>query len=78
MLVVFWEPENDISITSKKLISNKVLTKKIITIFTFNNNEKKTIMIENPFEFGRTVDGDTVSFNDPFFKLWIRRNIAQL
>lgn len=39
---------------------------------------KKTIMIENPFEFGRTVDGDTVSFNDPFFKLWIRRNIAQL
>ena len=24
------------------LISNKVLTKKIITIFTFNNNEKKT------------------------------------
>ena len=65
------------------LISNKVLTKmiftkKIITIFTFNNNEKKTIMIENPFEFGRTVDGDTVSFNDPFFKLWIRRNIAQL
>lgn len=24
------------------------------------------------------VDGDTVSFNDPFFKLWIRRNIAQL
>ncbi len=65
------------------LISNKVLTKmfltkKIITIFTFNNNEKKPIMIENPFEFGRTVDGDTVSFNDPFFKLWIRRNIAQL
>ena len=65
------------------LISNKVLTKMIftkknITIFTFNNNEKKTIMIENPFEFGRTVDGDTVSFNDPFFKLWIRRNIAQL
>lgn len=65
------------------LISNKVLTKlfftkKIITIFTFNNNEKKTIMIENAFEFGRTVDGDTVSFNDPFFKLWIRRNIAQL
>lgn len=65
------------------LISNKVLTKifftkKIITIFTFNNNEKKTIMIENPFKFGRTVDGDTVSFNDPFFKLWIRRNIAQL
>ena len=65
------------------LISNKVLTKlfftkKIITIFTFNNNEKKTIMIENPFEFGRTVDGDTVSFNDPLFKLWIRRNIAQL
>lgn len=65
------------------LISNKVLTKlfftkKIITIFTFNNNEKKTIMIENPFEFGRTVDGDTVSFNNPFFKLWIRRNIAQL
>lgn len=65
------------------LISNKVLTKmfftkKIITIFAFNNNEKKTIMIENPFEFGRTVDGDTVSFNDPFFKLWIRRNIAQL
>lgn len=54
------------------------LTKKIITIFTFNNNEKKPIMIENPFEFGRTVDGDTVSFNDPFFKLWIRRNIAQL
>ena len=53
-------------------------TKKIITIFTFNNNEKKTIMIENPIEFGRTVDGDTVSFNDPFFKLWIRRNIAQL
>lgn len=53
-------------------------TKKIITIFTFNNNEKKTIMIENPFKFGRTVDGDTVSFNDPFFKLWIRRNIAQL
>lgn len=65
------------------LISNKVLTKmlftkKIITIFTFNNNEKKTIMIEKPFEFGRTVDGDTVSFNGPFFKLWIRRNIAQL
>ena len=65
------------------LISNKVLTKmfltkKIITIFTFNNNEKKPIMIENPFEFGRTVDGDTGSFNDPFFKLWIRRNIAQL
>ena len=24
------------------------------------------------------VEGDTVSFNDPFFKLWIRRNIAQL
>ena len=24
------------------------------------------------------VDGDTISFNDPFFKLWIRRNIAQL
>lgn len=23
------------------LISNKVLTKKIITIFTFNNNEKR-------------------------------------
>lgn len=71
------------NITTKMLISNKVLTKmfftkKIITIFTFNNNEKKTIMIENPFEFGRTVDGDTVSFNDPFFKLWIRRNIAQL
>ena len=53
-------------------------TKKIITIFTFNNNEKKTIMIENPFEFGRTVYGDIVSFNDPSFKLWIRRNIAQL
>lgn len=66
------------NITTKMLISNKVLTKKIITIFTFNNNEKKPIMIENPFEFGRTVDGDTVSFNDPFFKLWIRRNIAQL
>ena len=69
---------NDTNLTTKKLISNKVLTKKIITIFTFNNNEKKTIMIENPFEFGITVDGDTVSFNDPFFKLWIRRNIAQL
>lgn len=40
--------------------------------------KKETIMIENPFEFGRAVDGDTVSFNDPFFKLWIRRNIAQL
>lgn len=40
--------------------------------------KKETIMIENPFEFGRTVDGDIVSFNDPFFKLWIRRNIAQL
>lgn len=53
-------------------------TKKMITIFTFNNNENNPIMIENPFEFGRTVDGDTVSFNDPFFKLWIRRNIAQL
>lgn len=26
MLVEFWEPKNDISITSKKLISNKVLT----------------------------------------------------
>ena len=24
------------------------------------------------------MDGDTVSFNDPFFKLWIRRNIEQL
>lgn len=24
------------------------------------------------------VDGDFVSFNDPFFKLWIRRNITQL
>ena len=40
--------------------------------------KKKTIMIENPFEFGIAVDGDTVSFNDPFFKLWIRRNIEQL
>ena len=39
---------------------------------------KKTIMTENPFEFGRTVDGDIVSFNDPFIKLWIRKNIAQL
>ena len=36
------------------------------------------IMIENPFEFGRTVYGDIVSFNDPSFKLWIRRNIAHL
>lgn len=72
------ESGNTANITTKKLISNKVLTKKIITIFTFNNNEKKTIMIENPFEFGRAVDGDIVSFNDPFFKLWIRRNIAQL
>ncbi len=76
--------------------------------------KKETIMIENPFEFGRAVedeyftdriddakhlessanvqsikkaliardfideDGDFVSFNDPFFKLWIRRNITQL
>ena len=24
------------------------------------------------------VDGDIISFNDPFFKLWIKRNIAQL
>lgn len=24
------------------------------------------------------MDGDTVSFNDPFFKLWIRRYIEQL
>ena len=24
------------------------------------------------------MDGDPVSFNDPFFKLWIRRNIEQL
>ena len=24
------------------------------------------------------MDGDTVSFNDPFFKQWIRRNIEQL
>ena len=63
---------------SIKVLTKLFFTKKIITIFTFNNNEKKTIMIENPFEFGRTVDGDTVSFNDPFFKLWIRRNIAQL
>ena len=30
-------------------------------------------MIENPFEFGRAEDGDIVSFNDPFIKLWIRR-----
>ena len=28
----FWEPENDISITSKKLISNKVLTKTLLTL----------------------------------------------
>ena len=32
MLVEFWEPENDISITSKKLISNKVLTKTLLTL----------------------------------------------
>ena len=42
MLVEFGEPENDISITSKKLISNKVLTKtlltlKITTIFAFHS-----------------------------------------
>ena len=24
------------------------------------------------------VDGDIISFIDPFFKLWIKRNIAQL
>ena len=35
------ESGNTANITTKKLISNKVLTKKIITIFTFNNNEKK-------------------------------------
>lgn len=29
------------NITTKILISNKVLTKKIITIFAFNNNEKR-------------------------------------
>ena len=32
MLVEFGEPENDISITSKKLISNKVLTKTFLTL----------------------------------------------
>ena len=41
MLVEFWEPKNDISITSKKLISNKVLTNisltlKIITTFALH------------------------------------------
>ena len=24
------------------------------------------------------ADGDIISFSDPFFKLWIKRNIAQL
>lgn len=24
------------------------------------------------------ADGDVISFNDPFFKLWIKRNISQL
>lgn len=33
-------------------------------------------MIENPFEFGRAVEDEY--FTDPFIKLWIRRNIAQL
>ena len=42
MLVEFWEPENDISIFSKKLISNKVLTnisltQKIITTFALQD-----------------------------------------
>ena len=53
MLVEFWEPENDISITSKKLISNKVLTKsfltlKIIAIFAFHKtcNIKHVIYIK--------------------------------
>lgn len=32
MLVEFGEPENDISITSKKLICNKVLTKTLFTL----------------------------------------------
>jgi len=41
MLVEFGEPENDISIFSKKLISNKVLTnisltQKIITTFALH------------------------------------------
>ena len=61
------------------LISNKVLTKlfftkKIITIFTFNNNEKKTIMIENPFEFGRAVEDEyfTDRINDAKrLELWM-------
>ena len=40
--------------------------------------KKKTIMRENPFEFGRAEDGYIVSFNAPFIKLWISRNITQL
>ena len=32
MLVEFGEPKNDISIISKKLISNKVLTKTLLTL----------------------------------------------
>ncbi|EFB35108.1 hypothetical protein PREVCOP_05242 [Segatella copri DSM 18205] len=33
---------NDTNLTTKKLISNKVLTKQMITIFAFNNNEKES------------------------------------
>lgn len=54
MLVEFGESENDISITSKKLISNKVLTKifltlKIITIFAFH----KTCNIKHVIDIKR-------------------------
>ena len=53
MLVEFGEPENDISIFSKKLISNKVLTnisltRKIITTFALHKtcNIKHEIAIK--------------------------------
>ena len=37
----FMESGNTANITTKKLISNKVLTKKMITIFAFNYIEKE-------------------------------------
>lgn len=53
MLAEFGEPENNISTTRKKLISNKVLTnisltQKIITIFVFHKtcNTKYGIVIK--------------------------------
>ena len=65
MLVEFGEPENDISIISKKLISNKVLTNmfltlKIITILTLRSFD--AIRNDSPTKTKLASSGNESSF----------------